>query len=173
MVTHSLEKPIRVGIFGTIGQADRAVRKLLEAGFTKEQISVLCSDKYTEAHFRAYEHQDPAGTHTAANAAAGSAIGMLLGGTAAVAGFLTTGGIGLLVGGAMLALSGGVAGGLVGAMVTRGVERELADYYDQAVTRGKILVAAEDTTPDAAISLAKADQILHEAGAEPIELDEQ
>ena len=57
-------------------------------------------------------------------------------------------------------------------MMTRGVEKELADYYDQAVVRGKILVAAEDRNPAGRARLAEAARVLEEAGAEPLPLRE-
>lgn len=165
-------RPIRVGVFSTMAQADHAVRDLLAAGFTKEQITVVCSDKYTEQHFKQFDHQQPAGTHTPAAAATGGAIGALLGGLTAVAGFMATGGVGLLAGGAVWAWSGAVAGGLIGAMMTRGVEKELANYYDQEVTRGKILVAAEQTDAGKTAMLAKAEEIFSRTGAEPVSLPE-
>lgn len=168
----TLDRPIRVGVFSTLAQADRAVHELLSAGFTKEQISVLCSDKYTEEHFHEFEHQEPAGTYLPAAATAGTAIGAVLGGLSAIVGFVTTGGIGLLAGGAVGLWGGGIVGGLVGSMLTRGFEKELANYYDQEVTRGKILVAAEDTGAGAAQKLTQAERILHEAGAEPVALRE-
>ena len=114
-------RPIRVGVFSTTGQADRAVRNLLAAGFTKDEITVICSDKYTEEHFHEFEHQDPAGAHTPAAVAAGERIGAVLGGLTAIVGFVTTGGVGVLIGGAMVAWSTAVVGGLIGAMMTRGV----------------------------------------------------
>jgi hypothetical protein len=165
-------KPIRVGIFSTMAQADHAVRDLLAAGFTKDNITVICSDKFTEQHFHQFDHQQPAGSHTASAATAGGAIGALLGGLTAVAGFVATGGVGLLVGGALFAWSGAVAGGLIGAMMTRGVEKELANYYDQEVTRGKILVAAENTAPAGVSMLTKAEEIFARTGAEPVSLPE-
>ena len=163
-------KAIRVAVFGSLGQADRAVLWLMEAGFGKEQISVLCSDKFTEDHFREFDHQHVAGTYTPAAVSAGGTIGALLGGLTAVAGFITTGGIGLLAAGGLAAWSGGIAGGLIGAMLTRGVERELADFYDQEVTRGKILVAVEEAKNHLAPPLDVVDQIFQHAGAEPMEL---
>jgi outer membrane lipoprotein SlyB len=165
-------KPIRVGVFSTMAQADHAVRDLLATGFTKEQITVICSDKYTEEHFKQYDHQQPAGAHMPAAAATGGAIGAVLGGLSAIAGFVATGGIGLLVGGAVFAWSGAVAGGLIGAMITRGFEKELANYYDQEVTRGKILVAAETADPAKHAMLDKAEEIFHRTGAEPVSLPE-
>ncbi|HVX62672.1 MAG TPA: hypothetical protein VHC19_18780 [Pirellulales bacterium] len=167
-----LEAPIRVGVFSTITAADCAVAQLLNAGFSKEQISVMCSNDAVENHYRNFEHQDPAGTNTATAAVGGGAIGATLGGLAVLAGAVTTGGIGLLAAGGIAAWAGGVVGGLVGAMMTRGVEKELADYYDQAVQRGKILVAAEDHSEAQRQRLAKAATILAECGSEPVALPE-
>ena len=168
----TLERPIRVGIFTTIRAADCAVDKLLQAGFTRDQISVVCSDQAKEAHFREFEHDEPAGSYTPGAVAAGGAIGAALGGLTVLAGAVTTGGLALLAAGGLAAWTGGVVGGLVGAMMTRGVEHEIADYYDQAVTAGKILVAAEDHSEAQRQSLARAEQILAECGAEPMALRE-
>jgi hypothetical protein len=165
-------RPFRVGVFASLADADRAVAGLLDAGFTKDQITVLCSDKAREAHFRSFEHEQPAGSHTAAAAATGGAIGAALGGLTAIAGAAATGGVALLAAGGLAAWTGGVVGGLVGAMMTRGVERELADYYDQAVLKGRILVAAEAAGDEEKGSLAEAERVLREAGAEPVSLPE-
>jgi hypothetical protein len=65
-----------------------------------------------------------------------------------------------------------VAGGFIGAMTTRGVTKEMADFYDQAVTRGKILVAIEDEA-DNTPRLATAERTFAEAGAEPLPLTQE
>ncbi|HET6884446.1 MAG TPA: hypothetical protein VFI31_30110 [Pirellulales bacterium] len=168
----TLERPIRVGVFSTIRAADCAVDHLLKAGFTGEQISVVCSDRAKEEHFRQFEHEEPAGSHTPAAVAVGGAIGAALGGLTVVAGAVTTAGLGLLAAGGLAAWAGGVVGGLIGAMTTRGVEHEVADFYDQAVTAGKILVAVEDHTEAQRQNLARGERILAECGAEPIALRE-
>ena len=77
----------------------------------------------------------------------------------------------MIAAGGIALWGGGVVGGLVGAMMTRGVEKELANYYDQAVVAGKLLVAAEAYGSTAAKRLADAQRILHEAGAEPVALE--
>ncbi len=164
--------PLRIGVFTNVDHAKQAVRDLQAAGFTSAEITVVCSDKIREAHFREFEHQEPAGTFTPEAAAAGSVIGATVGGISAAALALATGGVALLIGGAVAMWTGGVIGGLVGAMMTRGVERELADYYDQAVTAGKILVAAEATGARGAERLTTAERILANAGAEPLPLAE-
>jgi hypothetical protein len=166
------DKPIRLGVFTSMPAADQAVHGLLKAGFSKEQISVLCSDKAIEHYFHQFEHQDPAGEHETHNVVTGGAIGMVLGGFGAAAVTVATGGVAVFITAALGALSGIVVGGLTGAMVTRGVESELADYYDQSLQHGKILVAAEAHGDREEESLAKAAHVFEQAGAEPVALDE-
>lgn len=168
----TLERPIRVGIFSTIRTADCAVDNLLKAGFTSHQISVVCSDQAVEEHFHRFEHEQPAGAHTATAVAVGGAIGAALGGLTVLAGAVTTAGMALLAAGGLAAWTGGIVGGLVGAMMTRGIEPELANYYDQAVTAGKILVAAEDHSEAQRQRLDCAARILSQCGAEPLALSE-
>lgn len=166
-----IQRPFRTGIFSTIPAADRVVEKLLAAGFRPQQISVVCSNEAVERHYKAFHHEDPAGEHTPANALAGSAIGAALGGLTAVGIGVATGGTALLAAGGLALATGGVFGGLVGAMLTRGVENEIANFYDQAVQKGKILVAVEVEEGEAE-KLATADRIIAEGGAEPLPLRE-
>jgi hypothetical protein len=164
-------QPIRVGIFATVPAAERAVDALLSSGFSPEQITVVCSDPQKERNFEQFHHQDPAGTTTPAKAVAGGAIGAALGGLTILAG-AATGGAALLAAGGAVAWTGGVLGGLIGAMMSRGVERELANYYDQEVQRGNLLVAVEDHGDDSKNRLREAEQILADAGAAPMPLRE-
>ena len=166
------DSPLRVGIFSTIRDADRAVDGLLNLGFTKSQITVLCSEDWKAEHFHDFRHEDPAGLHTPAAAAVGGAIGAALGGIASVVGTVATGGIGLLAAGGAAIWAGGIVGGLIGAMMTRGVEKEVANFYDQAVVRGKILVAAEDKSENRQRTLPAAAKVLEAAGAEALPLAE-
>jgi hypothetical protein len=160
------------GVFDEVDGARNAVHGLLKAGFTTQQINVICSDETKERYFKEFEHQDPAGTHTPTATVVGGTIGAVLGGIAVVASATVTGSLTLWAAGPITAWAGGVAGGLVGAMMTRGVEREIADFYQQAVVSGRILVAVEDDRPDNQRSLAKAAQVLAAAGAEPLALRE-
>ncbi|HEX3871434.1 MAG TPA: hypothetical protein VHV77_13405 [Pirellulales bacterium] len=166
------EKPIRVGVFSSASEADATIHDLLAAGFSKEEITVVCGAGMDHDKFREFEHQEPAGTFAPSAAAAGGVLGAALGGLTVIAGAVTTGGIGLLAAGGLSVWGGGVVGGLVGAMMTRGVEKELADFYDQAVTKGKILVAVEEHGATASGRLARASQILAKHGAEPLPLRE-
>jgi hypothetical protein len=167
-----VERPIRIGVFADIESAQRAVGRLIEAGFRRSQISVVCSDETKERYFREFEHQKPAGTTTPVVAAAGGALGAMLAGVTIVIAAGATGGVALLAAGGVSAWAGGVVGGLVGAMMTRGVEKELANFYNQAVVEGKLLVAAEDEGPNHARMLTRAETIFAELGAEPVALPE-
>jgi hypothetical protein len=167
------EKNVEVGIFLDVDSAARAVGQLLEAGFTKEHITVVCSDENKEKYFREYEHQEPAGTFTPRAAAAGGTLGALLGALPVLSiAAVTGGGVLILVVGAAAAGALGIAGGLVGAMMTRGVEKEVANYYQQAVLDGKLLVAADCEGPNCNRQLSEAARIFAAAGAKPLTLPE-
>ena len=162
-------RPVRIAVFRSVRDADRAVRGLLDAGFAREHVSVVCSDRAKEAHFREFEHDQPAGTTTAAAAGAG-AIGGFAAGLAAATVVVATGGIGLLVAGPLFTGAGAVVGTFVGAMMSRGVEHEVADYYDQALSAGDILVAAEIEAGGDPALLGRAEAAFREAGSNPVAL---
>jgi hypothetical protein len=56
--------------------------------------------------------------------------------------------------------------GFVGAMMTRGFEPEIADFYDQALTKGQYLVAVEDVAEGPSMDSAEA--VFQSAGATPM-----
>ena len=172
-------RPIHAGVFDTVTEADAAVTALLAAGYDTARLSVVCSEESVREHF-AHLHdtvpdaepsaEEPSGSHTAEAAAAGGAIGLSLGGLAAVTGLVATGGVGLVAAGAVL--GAGVFGSFVGAMLTRGVEAEAADFYDQQLRRGQILVVVEGPHPGetGVPPLSVADAALRGAGAIPFGL---
>jgi hypothetical protein len=173
MANKDIEKrPLEVGIFDSVDDARRAVHGLLNAGFSREQITVVCSDETKERYFSEFEHQHPAGTFAPAATITGGTIGALVGGLTVVASALATGSLALWAAGPISAWAGGVAGGLVGAMMTRGVEKELANFYQQSVVAGQILVAAEEHGPNSSQKLAEAEKILAASGAQPLPMQE-
>jgi hypothetical protein len=169
MTTSTAKPAFEAAVFDDVEAAANAVHGLLAAGFTKDQINVVCSDETKERHFREFEHQEPAGTFTPKAAITGGTIGAVVGGLAVVVSAAATGSLALWAAGPISAWAGGIAGGLVGAMMTRGVEKELANFYQQAVLEGRILVAVEDTNEAA---LSKAAEVLAAAGAKPLPLRE-
>ena len=165
-------QPIRAAVFSTVDETKEAVSRLLAAGFSKDQITVICSDEAKERHFRQFEHEDPAGDHADRGIAAGVTIGAVAGGLTAITFGAAIGAVPLVIAGAA-GLSGGSAlGGFLGAMLTRGSEKEPSNFYDQAVHRGDILVGVEDRSSQADANLARASKILADCGAGPIELPE-
>ena len=167
---HDIDKPFRAGVFSSVEDAERAVRMLLEAGFGKDAISVLCSGEAKQRHFREFKPPHPSPEDAANAAITGGALGGILGGVAAAA-VTTTAGLSLLIIGPGL-LGGAIAGSLVGAMTTRGVEKEVADFYDQEVTEGQLLVAVEYHGPNADEMLPRAEHVFENSGAKPLPLAE-
>ena len=170
--TSQLEQSVRAGVYSSLEAADRAVDRLVAAGFTRNEITVVCSDEARERHFRPFEHQHPAGATAGQAAAAGTSIGAALGGLVGIAIGAVSGAVPLVIAGGTGLFAGSSLGGFLGAMMTRGVEKEVANYYDQALVSGKILVAVEIHGPQAEARRAQAARILAEAGAEPVPLPE-
>lgn len=170
------ENSIRVGVFSDLRAADAVVARLLDAGYTTKQVSVICSDEAKTNYLREQRgvESDPASGGQAPEAAAeggvvGGAIGAL-GGFVAAMGAVTAG-AGVAVAGPLLALTaagGAVVGTLVNEMKTRGVEHEAADFYDRAVQNGKILVAVDVGSSSGSETVAE--RIFEEMSALPVEL---
>jgi hypothetical protein len=166
------ERTVEVCIFATVEKASAAVEQLLQSGFTKEHITVICSDEDKEKYFREFEHQDPAGTYTSRAVVAGGTLGAVLGAVPALTLAVATGSAVVLVVGAAAVWAMGVAGGLVGAMMTRGVEKEAANFYQQAVIDGNLLVAAQCDGQDCERQLSEAARIFAAVGAKPLAMRE-
>lgn len=166
MAEQLIDKPVRIAVYDTVPQAERVVHELLAAGFTHGEISVLCSDAHKTAHFHEVQTPEPAGSHTTKGILTGTALGAAVGGLALAASAIVTGGASLLIGGGALIAGGALAGSFTGAMASRGFEPEMVNYYDQAVQRGKLLVAVEIPGHDNEARLTLAERILERCGAE-------
>ncbi|MFH5803134.1 hypothetical protein [Alienimonas sp. DA493] len=162
--------PVRAALVPDVLAADRVVEQLQDAGFSVKEITVLCSDEVKEAHFRRFEHEDPAGDHAAEAATAGGVAGLLIAGAVAAVG-AATGGL-AVIGAAAVAGAGGISGSLIGAMLTRGSEGELADFYDQAVREGQLLIGVEAHGRDAAARLKAAETIFEAEGVKSVSLSD-
>jgi hypothetical protein len=158
----------RTGSFDTIAQADRAIRRLLAAGFSKDQLAVICPAKFKD-HFLpdAPLAQVPA-ADAAGTLAVGSALGATLGGLALAATVITGGVAGAMT--AVVLIGGGAfAGGFSNLIVSKGYEKEADDHYKRAIERGQIVVGVELHGEDHTGQLAEAQRILDEAGATALE----
>jgi hypothetical protein len=138
-------RPLRIGVYETVAQVQAALSDLREAGFTSREISVVCSDEASAAHFPQYRHEEPAGTHTDDALSRAGLTGLGLGTAAILSALVTSAGTAVFVAGAFAGLA--AVGTFAATMMTRGAEQELADYYDQAVVHGKLLVAVETSDP--------------------------
>src|SRR5438046_10460664 len=54
-------QPIRAAVFSTVEETKNAVSRLLAAGLTRQQITVICSDDTKAQYFSQFEHQEQAG----------------------------------------------------------------------------------------------------------------
>lgn len=163
-------KPIRVGVYSTVSNAESAIQSLQQAGFHADELSVLCNHEWQKNHFPDEVVENVSDEEAAKSAGTGSLIGALLGGATTAAGLATVAGIPIIVAGTLAGvLTGGIVGGLAGAMAERGFDPETADYFDQSVSQGKILIAVEPANSERS-RLDLAEQLLRDAGAEPLSL---
>jgi hypothetical protein len=157
------------GIYKTLGQAEDAVNRLVAAGFTNDDISVLLPDNESTRNF-AHKKDTKAPEGTTTGVTAGGAIGGALGLLAGI-GALAIPGVGPLIaaGPIMGALAGvgvgGAVGGLIGALIGMGIPEYEAKRYEGRVKEGGILLSAHCDTSD---EISRAKDILKQTGAEDI-----
>lgn len=165
--------PVRAAIFQNVVEVDRAIDRLLQVGFTPEQLTVVTSEETIKAHFSEFQHEQPSGTNAPYGAIAGSSIGAaVLGGMSLLILSLVPGGVGVVAASGMAAGTGGVIGGFIGAMATRGFETEISEFYSQALSEGEILLAVECQEGDIMANLAIAEQIFDDLHQESVPLAE-
>jgi hypothetical protein len=133
-------------------QAERIIGDLRMAGFSSNDVSVLCPDRETTRDF-GYEKETkaPEGATTGGVAAgiAGGVLGWLAGiGAVAIPGvgpFIAAGPIMAALGGAAI---GAGTGGIVGALVGLGVPEYEAKRYEGKLESGNILIAVHTEDRD-------------------------
>lgn len=140
-------------------QAENIVNQLKAAGFTRDDISVLFSDKVGTTDF-AHEHHTKAPEGAATGAGAGGVVGGTLGWLAGI-GTLAIPGLGpfIAAGPIMAALSGAAVGaavgGLTGALIGVGIPEFEAKRYEGRIKEGNVLVSVH-TEDDKDIKIVKA-----------------
>ena len=158
---------IRAGAFDTIAQADLTIRHLLAAGFSKDQLAVICPTKFKDHFLPAAPRTEAPSVDPGGAIAVGGAVGATLGGLALAATVLTGGVAGVLTAGVLIG-GGAIAGGFGNLVVSKGYEHEMDDYCKQAIERGQIVVGVVVQSEDGAGQLAEAQRILEEAGARQV-----
>ena len=157
----------RAAAFDSVAHADRAIRELLAAGFSKDHFAVICPAKFKDQFPPAAPHAESPHAEPGAAIAMGGAVGASLGGLALAATVITGGVAGVLAAGVLIG-GGALAGGFSNLIVSKGYEQEADDSYKRAIERGQIVVAVEVHGEDGAATLARAQRIFDEAGAKPL-----
>lgn len=157
------------GIYASVSQAENAVDRLLQSGFSNSDISVLLPDDRSTRDF-AHEKETKAPEGTTAGVTAGGVIGGTLGVLVGI-GALAIPGLGpfIAAGPIMAGLAGlgvgGAVGGLIGALVGMGIPEYEAKRYEGRIKKGGILLSAHCDTSD---EISRAKDLLKETGAEDI-----
>jgi hypothetical protein len=157
------------GIYKSRATAEAAVDRLVSAGFSNQDVSVLMSDNEGSKDFAA-EKNTKAPEGTAAGVGVGGTVGGTLGLLAGI-GALAIPGVGPLIAagpivGALAGLGvGGAVGGLVGALVGLGIPEYEAKRYEGRVKDGGVLVSIHCNTSQ---EISKAKDILKATGGDDI-----
>src|SRR5712664_2790955 len=157
------------GIYPTAEHAERAVDRLIAAGFPSPDISVLLPDTRSTKEF-AHVKETKAPEGTAAGVTTGGVIGGTLGVLAGI-GVLAIPGLGpfIAAGPIMAGLAGlgvgGAVGGVTGALIGMGIPEFEAKRYEGRVKDGGILLSVHS---DSSEETKKAKEILERTGAQDI-----
>src|SRR5205807_1787185 len=165
MATTVISKTV-VGVFDNMDDAQNVVRELENAGFLRQDISVVAHKNASgEVQTGTGETSAPTGApdrtaHVVSDAGVGAALGGVGGLLLSFAG-LAIPGVGpvLAVGPIVAALSGAgigaAAGGMIGALTDSGIPEEEAHHYAEGVRRGDILITVrtDETRADRAASI--------------------
>ncbi len=157
------------GIYPTSAAAESAVDRLVSAGFSNQDVSVLMSDNKGSKDFAAEKNtKAPEGATTGVGV--GGAVGGTLGLLAGI-GALAIPGVGPLIAagpimGALAGLGvGGAVGGIVGALVGMGIPEYEAKRYEGRVKDGGVLLSVHC---DSSQEVSRAKEILKATGAEDV-----
>ena len=143
-----------LALYDDLATAQATVQDLVNAGFSRENISIVAND--TTGEYSKYMATHPAdGTDDHVGPGEGSAFGAAVGaltGALVALGALVIPGIGPVIaagplvaglaGAATGALAGGATGGIVGGLLSMGVPNDEAGFYAEGVRRGGTLVSA-------------------------------
>jgi hypothetical protein len=143
------ENGMLTGMFRDRESTENAYNALQERGYTKDDISMVMSDKTREKHFSGENGETEIGTKAAEGAGKGSAIGSTVGAIAGVIAAIGTSlvipGLGIVIAGPIAAGlagagAGGITGGIIGALVGSGIPEERAKLYESGIEEGNIVM---------------------------------
>jgi hypothetical protein len=157
------------GIYKSSVQAEQAVDRILAAGFSNNDISVLLPDQQSSKEF-AHEKNTKAPEGITTGVATGGVLGGTLGLLAGI-GALAIPGVDpfIAAGPIMGALAGvgvgGAVGGLIGALVGMGIPEYEAKRYEGRIKDGGVLLSVHCDTSE---EVTQAKDLLKQTGAEDI-----
>lgn len=164
------EKKVAVyGIYMSGIQAEQSVDRLLAAGFSNDDISVLLQDNQGTRDF-AHEKNTKAPEGTTTGVATGGVVGGTLGLLAGI-GALAIPGAGPFIAagpimGALAGLGvGGAVGGLIGALIGMGIPEYEAKRYEGRIKEGGVLLSVHCSTSE---EIDRAKDLLKHTGAQDI-----
>lgn len=146
------------GVFDSEKECHAAVSKLLDAGFKKENLSLIVSDHARHTIFSSPvdDEGNRAARSGTAGALFGGALGTLVAGLTMI-GAVTIPGSGIFVVGPLIGMlsgagAGAAVGGLAGSLIGAGFAVDEAKHYEKEIQHGKavIVVHAEDDMVQAA-----------------------
>ena len=128
-------------VYDSYAQAKRAVQELERAGVPSDSISLVANKHVSREHSDVNDVSDTA-KGAGIGGALGAGAGLLAGlGLLAIPGLGPVVAAGWLASTAVVAAAGAATGGIVGALVDAGENREHAHIYSEAVRRGGTLVS--------------------------------
>lgn len=159
---------VLAGLYSTYSEANSVVRDLVDAGFSREMISIVASNAKGDIVPHTPTADDAAGgfsEHRPENYAEGDAVTSGQGagfgavvGTLVALGALLIPGIGPIVAAGPLAVAlgagvgaaaGALTGGITAGLVKTGISEEDAEYYAEGIRSGGTLVSIEVADDDA------------------------
>lgn len=186
-----------VAVYEGFRTANAAVRKLVENGFPRDEISMIALDEdgNFKEQLQAMEtgtDEDRVSKNMMSGAGTGAGVGAVLGGIGgllvglgifAIPGFgpVLAGGplaaaLAGLAGGAVGAVAGGGIGGLIGILAGMGIPQERAEFYVEGIRQGGVLVAVrvdDDMVPGARSILNQFEPVDVEARAKAKQTEPQ
>lgn len=130
-------------IFRDQVSAELAYQCVSERGYDERDIDLIMSDETHKRFFSngATSRFEP---HKATEAGLGDNTGTISAAVTAIGTSLVIPGVGLVIAGpAAAVLTGAGAGGLVGALIGRGVPEERVEHYEQEIKDGGILIGVQ------------------------------
>jgi hypothetical protein len=173
MATATNNKTI-VGVFNSLGDAQRAVQDLEMEGISRGDISLI-ANQHTVSGSGVDDdvHTQGKASDVAADAGIGAAIGGVGGLLLSAAGALTVPVIGPILAAGPIAAAlagagiGAAAGGLLGALTESGIPEEDARYIAEGIRRGDVVVTVKSDSEH----FERARDILDQNGA--VDIDER